>query len=322
MIPDPERATRLSQYLLHIILQEKEDLPGIVRLVSRSPDIIFLPPCDVSHIPGCLDPVASHAEDLQVIPGPLVTSHGDRPDVVKDVMMILVRTSGGVGFIDRLPADGTSPSLFVPDKPPHSGDRRPFFEPVLHTAGGLTAEGMPVSRIEVYSLAAAMGTGTSGDPLLFFRSILAIFTHHHIRSHLPDPFDVMTHIFLPGPDNTGAGWVKVFRAMSISGAVWVDERRVDPAGWRQWSLWQMTARNVTGFVMGMRGMVRRAHRKTKPATSVRYHCRILFRTTSRSASSSSIFLTGNDSGIERTGYIYLVIWRSGCRVQVPGEVER
>ena len=150
--------------------------------------MIFLPPGDVSHIPGCLDPVASLAEDLEIIPGPLVTSHGNWPDVVQDVMMAGMRTDIGPALMDLAFAPGTPPSLFVPDKPPHSGDRRPFFEPVLHTAGGLTAEGTLVSRIEVHSPAAATGTGTPGDPLLLFRSVLAIFTHYHIRSHLPDPF--------------------------------------------------------------------------------------------------------------------------------------
>ena len=116
-------------------------------------------------------------------------------------------------------APGTPPSLFVPDKPPHPGDSRSFFEPVLHTAGGLTAEGMLVSRIKVHSLAAAPGTGTTGDPLFLFRSILAIFTYYHIRSHLQDPVDIMTHILWPGPDNAGAGWVKVSHAVFVSGVV-------------------------------------------------------------------------------------------------------
>lgn len=151
--------------------------------------MIFLPPGDVSHIPGCLDPVASLAEDLEIIPGPLVTSHGNWPDVVQDIMMAGMRTSVGLALMDLAFAPGTPPSLFVPDKPPHSGDRRPFFEPVFHSAGGLTAEGMLVSRIEVYSLTAAPGTGTPGDPLLLFRSILAVFTYYHIRSHLTYPVD-------------------------------------------------------------------------------------------------------------------------------------
>jgi hypothetical protein len=45
-----------------------------MRLVSRSPPILFLPLGDSSQDPGGLDPVASHTEDLRVIPCPLVTS--------------------------------------------------------------------------------------------------------------------------------------------------------------------------------------------------------------------------------------------------------
>ena len=73
----------------------------------------------------------------------------------------------------------------------------------------------------------------------------------------------MTHIFLPGPDNTGAGWVKVFHAVSASGSRALT-REVDPVYQQQWSLRQVTARNVTGFVTGMRWGVAQ-HRKTKPA---------------------------------------------------------
>jgi len=141
------------------ILPKEQDLPGIARRVNPFPAMIFLPPGDVSHITGCLDPVASLAEDLEIIPGPLVTSHGNWPDVVQDITAGF-RTSGGIAFIDLAFAPGTPPSLFVPDKPPHCGDRRPFLEPVFHTAGGLTAEGMLVSRIKVYSLPAAPWTGT------------------------------------------------------------------------------------------------------------------------------------------------------------------
>ena len=117
------------------ILIEEQDLPGIARRGNPSPALIFLPPDDVSHIPGCLDPVTSLAEDLEIIPGPLVTSHGNWPDVVQDIMMAGMRTSIGPALMDLAFAPGTPPSLFVPDKPPHSGDRRPFFEPVFHTAG-------------------------------------------------------------------------------------------------------------------------------------------------------------------------------------------
>jgi len=187
------------------ILPEEQDLPGIAGRVNPSPAMIFLPPGDVSRITGCLDPVASLAEDLEIIPGPLVTPHGNWPDVVQDIMMAGMRTSVGPALMDLAFAPGTPPSLFVPDKPPHSGDRRPFFVPVFHIAGWLTAEGMLVSRIEVHSLAAAPGTGTPGDPLPLFRSILAIFTYYHIRSHLTDAVDIMTHILWPVQIMQGQG---------------------------------------------------------------------------------------------------------------------
>ena len=74
-------------------------------------------------------------------------------------MMAGMLTSISLPLMDLAFAPGTPPSLFVPDKPPHSGDHRPFFEPVLHTAGGLTAEGTLVSPGEVHSFAAATGTG-------------------------------------------------------------------------------------------------------------------------------------------------------------------
>jgi hypothetical protein len=141
--------------------------------------MIFLPSCDLSHIPGCLDLVTSLAEDLKIIPGPLVTSHSNWPDVVENVATRVIRTFSGAGFMDLLPAPGTLPSLLVPDKSPHSGNRGSPFEPKLQSAGRPAAKGMFVSRIEVRSLATAMGTGTSGEPLLLFRGILAIFTHYH-----------------------------------------------------------------------------------------------------------------------------------------------
>jgi len=160
-------------------LLKKHDLPGIALPVIQAPAMIFLPPCDPSHIPGSLDPVASPAEDLKVIPGPLVASHGDWPDVVEDVGMMVTRTFQGVAIRNHLAAQGTLPSLLTADKPPHAGDRGSLCEPVLQSAGSLAAGGMLVSRVEVYSLAATMGTGTPGDPLLLFRGIPAIFTHYH-----------------------------------------------------------------------------------------------------------------------------------------------
>jgi len=133
---------------LHILVK-KHDLPGSAPRVSQTPAMIFLPPCDPSHIPCSLDPVASPAEDLEIIPGPLVSSHGDWPDMVQDVGMMVTRIFNGAGFMDCLSAQGTFPSLFIADKPPHSGDRESPFEPVLQGAGSLTAEGMLVSRAEV-----------------------------------------------------------------------------------------------------------------------------------------------------------------------------
>jgi hypothetical protein len=128
---------------------KKQDLPEIALLMSRIPAMIFLPPCDLSHIPGSLDPVASLAEDLKIFPGPLVTSHGNWSDVIQDVVMTVIRTFHGAGFMDHLPAQGTLSSLLPADKPPHAGNRWSPFEPVLHSTGSLAADGLLVSRIEV-----------------------------------------------------------------------------------------------------------------------------------------------------------------------------
>ena len=208
------------------IFPEKQDLPGIARPVSWSPAMISLPSCDPSHIPGGLDPVASPAEDLEIIPGPLITSHGDRPDMIQDIVMTLIRLFGGTGLVNLLPAQGTLPSLLVPDTSPHQGDRSSHFEPVLHTAGGLAADRMLISRIEVESLAATLGTGTPGDPLLLLRSILAIFPDV-FRSHLPcPPLIVIMHIF-PGPHNTGQEGVKVMVTM-VSHLLIQERRQTGP----------------------------------------------------------------------------------------------
>jgi hypothetical protein len=162
---------------------KKQDLPGIVLLKGQSPAMIFLPSCDFSHITGSLDLVASFAEDLKIIPGPLITFHGYWPDVIQDVVMMYIRTSGGVEFMDLLFAPGTLPFLLKPDKSPHFGDRGPLFVPILPTAGGLAAQGILVPGIEVCSLTATMGTGAPGEALLLFRSsgIPAIFTKHHVQ---------------------------------------------------------------------------------------------------------------------------------------------
>ncbi len=165
--------------LSYRVTLKKHDLPGIALPVSQAPAMIFLPPCNPSHIPGSLDPVAPPAEDLEVIPGPLVASHGNWPDVVEDVGMMVTRAFQGIAIMDLLLTPGTLPSLLIADKPPHAGDRGSLGEPVLQGAGSLAAEGMLVSRVEVYPLAATPGAGTPGEPLLLFRSIPAIFTHYH-----------------------------------------------------------------------------------------------------------------------------------------------
>ena len=141
------------------ILRKEQDLPGIALRVSQSPAMISLPACDSSHIPGGLDPVASPAEDLEIIHGPLVTSHGDWPDVIQDVGKTGRGTFRGVGFMDLLPAPGTLPFLLKPDNSPHFGDCGPLPAPVLDTAGGLATEGILVPGTEVCPLPAAMGTG-------------------------------------------------------------------------------------------------------------------------------------------------------------------
>jgi hypothetical protein len=130
------------------ILPEKQDLPGIAP-VSQSPAMIFLPSCDSSHIPGGLDPVASPAEDLEIVPCPLITSHSNWPDMIQDVVMMVIRIFGSAGLVNLLSAQGTLPSLLVPDTSPHQGDRSSHLKPVLHTAGGLAADRMLISRIEV-----------------------------------------------------------------------------------------------------------------------------------------------------------------------------
>jgi hypothetical protein len=173
--------------------------------------MILLPSGYLSHIPGGLDPVTSAAQDLEIVPGPLVTSHGDWPDVVENVVM----RGGGIpvciGFVDYLPAPGTLPSLLIPHKPSHFSDRGPLFIPVLQGAGSLAARGVLVSRSEVYSLATAMGTGTTADPLLLFRSIMSIFPYYHIQ--VPPSWSglLLLCAFCSRPDKTGEDGVKVFR---------------------------------------------------------------------------------------------------------------
>jgi len=160
-VPDKRYLTVIHAVKTHLYFPLKEyNLTGVALQVTRTRAVISLPMCNLSHIPGSLDPVASPAEDLEVIPCPLVTSHRDGPDVVKDVGMMDMKITLCVGFMDHLPAPGTLPTLLITDKPPHAGNRGSPFEIILQRAGSLAAEGMPVSRIEVYSLTAAMGTGT------------------------------------------------------------------------------------------------------------------------------------------------------------------
>jgi len=49
---------------------------------------------------GSRDPVASPAEDLEIIPNPLVNSLGDWTDVVEDTGMRVIRSLNGSGFMD------------------------------------------------------------------------------------------------------------------------------------------------------------------------------------------------------------------------------
>jgi hypothetical protein len=123
---------------------KKQDLLGIVLPEGQSPAVIFLPPSDLSHIPGSLDLVAPLAEDLKIIPGPLIAPHGDWPDVIQNVVMTIIRRSGGGAFMDLLVAPGTLPFLLKPDKSPHFGNSGPLFAPVLPAAGGLAADGILV----------------------------------------------------------------------------------------------------------------------------------------------------------------------------------
>jgi hypothetical protein len=132
-----------------VIFFKKPDLSGSIHLEGQTPAMIFLPTCNFSHIPGSLDPVASPAEDLEIIPCPLVTSHGDRPDVVQDIGMMVSRTFHGTGFIDLLTAADTFPSLLITDKPPHAGNCGTPFEIIFQYAGSLAAESMLVSLGEV-----------------------------------------------------------------------------------------------------------------------------------------------------------------------------
>jgi hypothetical protein len=128
---------------------EQENLPKIALPLGRSPAMIFPPSGDSSHIPGSLDLVAPLTEDLEIISRPLVTSNSDWSYVIQDVAMRGFLTLSGVEITNLLPAPGTFPSLLVPDKSPHDGDRVSHLEPVLHTTGSLAAYRMLVSRIEV-----------------------------------------------------------------------------------------------------------------------------------------------------------------------------
>ena len=106
--------------------------------MSRTPAMIFLPPCDSFPIPGSLDPVASPAEDLEIFPCPLITSPGDWPDVIQDAGMMVIRSFNGSGFMD-LPLTPGNTSLPVHPGQVASRDSRSHFEPVLDTAGGLAS---------------------------------------------------------------------------------------------------------------------------------------------------------------------------------------
>ena len=58
--------------------------------------MIFLPLCNFSHVPGGLNLIASLTEDLKIIPYPLIIPHGDWPDEVQYVVMMVIHTFTGV----------------------------------------------------------------------------------------------------------------------------------------------------------------------------------------------------------------------------------
>jgi hypothetical protein len=106
--------------------------------------------------------------------------------MIQNVRMNYMQTLIGVEFMQLLFAVGTLPILFITNESPHFGDGRPLFAPVLRTTGGLAAHGIPVSKIEVYSLTATIGTGFPGEAHPLFRSIRipAIFTGYHDQHSL------------------------------------------------------------------------------------------------------------------------------------------
>ncbi|MCX6696445.1 MAG: hypothetical protein NTV84_02610 [Methanoregula sp.] len=131
------------------VLREEQYLPGVVLLKGQSPAVIFLPSCDFSHIPGGLDLVASFAEDLKIIPCPLIPAHGDWSDVIQNIVMEYMQTLGGFEFMDLLFAMSALPFLFIMDESPHFGNCGSLFAPILGTAGGPAADGSHVPKIEV-----------------------------------------------------------------------------------------------------------------------------------------------------------------------------
>jgi hypothetical protein len=159
--------------------------------------------CDFSHIPGGLDHGASCTEDLEIITGPLITTHSDWPDVIQDIVMMSIRTFGGVTFMDLLFAPGTLPFLLKADKSPHFGNRGPLFAPIHSASGGLAAQGILVPGIEVYSL-----TATIGQARRERRSFSSEVVEYRRYSH-------NTLYLRPGPDNTGTFGVKVLRHKGI-----------------------------------------------------------------------------------------------------------
>ena len=176
--------------------KDEQDLPGPVLLKGQSPAIIFFPACNISHIAGGLDPVALPAEDLEIVPGPLVPSHGDRPDVIHDAVMRCSRTLWGAAFRDLLSAVSTFPFLLRKDMQLHLRNSG-LPAPVLGGAGGPAADCIQVPEIEVASLMAAVGTGPPGEAFLLFGrvGVPAGFAMDHL----------CTRISGFGRDNAGAG---------------------------------------------------------------------------------------------------------------------
>jgi hypothetical protein len=104
--------------------------PGSILRPGYSPPVVALPPGDRPHVPGGLDPVASCAEHLEVPHIPLVPTHGDRQDVIKNKGMMRMPVFRSAGYRNFLPAPGTPAFLLEEDKTVHLANRGMLFAPV------------------------------------------------------------------------------------------------------------------------------------------------------------------------------------------------